>query len=134
MAFRKFTNHRMYDVHLKFDRKTLKFGKSPNTCEFIDFHLDNPKVWELYLQFASDMVHHGHKKLSSEMLINRVRWETMVNTTDKQFKINNNHKPYYARLLLSTKRFRNTKFLEVRQSCADDLSYSECEILMSPYV
>ena len=74
-----------YNVDLKFDRKTLKFGKSPNTCEFIDFHLDNPKVWELYLQFASDMVHHGHKKLSSEMLINRVRWETMVNTTDKQF-------------------------------------------------
>ena len=93
-----------YIVDLKFDRKTLKFGKSPNTCEFIDFHLDNPKVWELYLQFASDMVHHGHKKLSSEMLINRVRWETMVNTTDKQFKINNNHKPYYARLLLSTKK------------------------------
>tara|TARA_A100001388_G_C28770892_1_gene503734 strand:- start:1042 stop:1422 length:381 start_codon:yes stop_codon:yes gene_type:complete len=123
-----------YNVDLKFDRKTLKFGKSPNTCEFIDFHLDNPKVWELYLQFASDMVHHGHKKLSSEMLINRVRWETMVNTTDKQFKINNNHKPYYARLLLSTQRFKNTKFLEVRQSCADDLSYSECEILMSPYV
>ena len=123
-----------YNVDLKFDRKTLKFGKSPNTCEFIDFHLDNPKVWELYLQFASDMVHHGHKKLSSEMLINRVRWETMFNTTDKQFKINNNHKPYYARLLLSTQRFKNTKFREVRQSCADDLSYSECEILMSPYV
>ena len=32
-----------YLVDLKFDRKTLKFGKSPNTCEFIDFHLDNPK-------------------------------------------------------------------------------------------
>ena len=123
-----------YIVDLKFDRKTLKFGKSPNTCEFIDFHLDNPRVWDLYLSFATDMVHLGHKRLSSEMLINRVRWETMVDTTDKKFKINNNHKPFYARLLLSLPRFKNTKFLEVRQSCADDLSYSECEILISPYV
>ena len=96
MAFRKFTNHRMYEPYLKFDRKTLKFGKSFNTCEFIDFHLDNPKVWDLYLQFATDMVHRGHKKLSSEMLINRVRWETMLDTTDKQFKINNNHKPFLS--------------------------------------
>ena len=45
----------MEDITLKFDRKTLKFGKSPNTCEFIDFHLDNPRVWDLYLQFATDM-------------------------------------------------------------------------------
>ena len=120
------------DIH--FDRETLKYGKSTNTCEFIDFHLDNPRVWVLYHNFAKDMIHRGHKKLSSEMLINRVRWETMIDTTDKQFKINNNHKPFYARLLLSLPRFKNTKFLEVRQSCADVLSYSECEILLSKYV
>lgn len=113
------------------DRDDMKINKSTNTCEFIDFHLDNPKVWRMYLQFASDMVQTGHKKLSSEMLINRVRWETMINTTDKIFKINNNHKPYYARLLLSIRKFKDTKFLEIRQSAADDLSYTECELLIN---
>ena len=112
------------------DRDDMKMNKSTNTCEFIDFHLDNPQIWYMYKQFASDMVHTGHKKLSSEMLINRVRWETMINTTDNIFKINNNHKPYYARLLLSTRRFKDTKFLEIRQSAADDLSYTECELLI----
>lgn len=64
---------------------------------FIDFHEDNPEVYELFDQFCRDYISKGKTKISAAMIINRIRWEKEVMTSDDEFKISNNHQPYYAR-------------------------------------
>lgn len=83
-------------------------------AKWLAFHGDNPHVYRLFKRFASQAINAGHAKLSSFMILNRIRWETMTGTegagvTDARswspdrgepLKINNNHAPYYARLWL----------------------------------
>jgi hypothetical protein len=68
-------------------------------AKFEKFHTNNPHVWKLFIRFAVQMIDAGHDVLSSHLIINRIRWETsIVTVSDDQFKICNNHIPYYARL------------------------------------
>ena len=69
--------------------------------KFKEFHLSNPMVYELFKRFSFEAINNNHKHLSVAMIIERIRWETTVSTNDLEFKINNNHKPYYARLFMS---------------------------------
>ena len=57
--------------------------------EWKHFHVKNPEVYELFKRFAFEAINKGHLRLSSEMIINRIRWETSVVTSDKDYKINN---------------------------------------------
>ena len=67
-------------------------------AEFKKFHADNPKVYELFKQFALQAIAAGRKKLSVSLIIERIRWECVIATTSNdEFKINNNHRAYYAR-------------------------------------
>ena len=66
--------------------------------EFWIFHFTNPHVYKLFCHFTRQAITRGYKRFSVSMVIERVRWETMVVTTDPDFKINNNHRAYYARL------------------------------------
>ena len=65
---------------------------------FWHFHYQNPHVYALFNRFAMDLVDLGYRRLSASRIIERIRWETMVETTDPRFRINNNHRPYYARM------------------------------------
>ena len=62
------------------------------------WHNKNPQVWEYFEKFALESVKKGHKKISHWLLINRVRWETSINTSGNDFKISNNFIAFYARL------------------------------------
>ncbi len=66
--------------------------------QFLNFHARNPKVYELFQLFATQAILAGRKVLSAGLIFERIRWETMVITTDPDFKLNNNHRAYYARL------------------------------------
>ena len=68
--------------------------------EFWRFHNRNPHVYGLFNRFAMDLVKRGYGLFSSNRIMERIRWETMIDTTDPRFKINNNHPPYYARMLM----------------------------------
>lgn len=92
-----------------------------NAVEFLKFHKENPAVWALYKKFAYEAHQAGHIRLSSEIILNRVRWETTIATNDKQFKINNNHKPFYARMLMHKEQFYFENFFAMRQSVADTI-------------
>ena len=71
----------------------------------------NPEVYEMFKRFTFQAINRGHKNLSSEMIVNRIRWETDVMTTDKDYKINNDYKPFYSRLFMAEhKQYEN--FLE----------------------
>lgn len=66
---------------------------------FWDFHLANPLVYELLVKYARQWARtneHG----SINALFERVRWDygTTIQHTDG-FKLNNNHRAFYARLI-----------------------------------
>lgn len=70
------------------------------TQAFRDFHAENPQVYELFKEFAFEALAVGRNKLSAKLIVERIRWETSVKTSDTQFTVNNNHTADYARLFL----------------------------------
>jgi hypothetical protein len=68
--------------------------------KFKKYHQDNPKVWELFKKFAYDMKNSGREKYSAEIIVNQIRWHYDISSKgDDVFKINNDFKPMYARML-----------------------------------
>ena len=66
------------------------------------------------------------------MIINRIRWETSVVTTDKDYKINNDYKPFYARLFMEEHPTYNN-FFNTRGSHADNLDWKEYVVQTANY-
>ena len=75
-------------------------GASKLERNFIIFHNANPHVCRLCIRFAYEFKDAGHSKCSIKLLYERVRWEIAVSTKTKDFKLNNNHHSYYARLIM----------------------------------
>lgn len=68
---------------------------------FLEFHALNPHVCDLLVSYARHARARGHRRLSIQMLIERARWEATIETESSDgFKVNNNHAPYYARLIM----------------------------------
>jgi len=65
------------------------------------WHKENPQIYELFERFTMDAIRKGHKRLSAWLIVNRIRWETMVETTGDDFKISNDFIAYYARLFMA---------------------------------
>ena len=86
--------------------------------KFRIFHEENPEVYDLFKRFCYEAMDKGHTRLSAEMIINRIRWETKIVTTDRDYKINNDYKPFYSRLfIIQHKGYED--FFQLRQSVAD---------------
>jgi hypothetical protein len=66
--------------------------------EFLDFHGKNPCVYELFDNFTRLLLDRGYEHHSADAVLHRIRWATTVETTEADFKINNNYSAYYARL------------------------------------
>lgn len=65
------------------------------------WHKENPHVYELFERFSNEAIGKGHTRLSAWLIINRIRWETMVETSGDDFKISNDYIAYYARLFMA---------------------------------
>ena len=99
-----------------------------NKDAFEKFDKDNPQVWKLFVQLVIKHINAGHKRGSVEFIFNIMRWEHDMETTDPFYKINNNHKPFYARKWIrfckeqpDTKWLRVVDYFQTRESQADDL-------------
>lgn len=74
-------------------------------ARFATFDAEHPIVWELYRRFAFQMIRSGRPRMSSDMILHRIRWETQIaptsdmmnQDTGEPIKICNNWSPYYAR-------------------------------------
>ena len=71
-----------------------------NKEKFEKYHKENPHVFEMFKSFAFDAINSGVKALSAQLIIERMRWESMLKTTGERYKINNNYPPYYSRLFM----------------------------------
>jgi len=67
---------------------------------FWAFHEENPRVYELFQYFTFTLIQRGWKHHSSDAVLHRIRWQTAIETTDPQFKINDHYSAYYARLFM----------------------------------
>lgn len=67
---------------------------------WVAFHRANPAVFDLFLDFARKARARGMEHLGARLIGERIRWFVAVETTDHEFKLNNNHLPYYARLAM----------------------------------
>ena len=68
---------------------------------FIAYHEANPQVFELLKKRALELRGKGRKRYGINGLCEVVRWHLTLHTTGDEFKLNNNHRPFYARMLMA---------------------------------
>jgi len=71
-------------------------------ARFEAFHRENPSVFEKLRELALYARRRGAQRLSINLLFERLRWEIQIETRGDDFRLNNNHRPYYARLLMAS--------------------------------
>jgi hypothetical protein len=71
-----------------------------NKEKFLIYHAENPHVYEMFRRFTLEAIQNGRKTLSAWLIINRMRWETMILTTGDSYKLDNGHIAYYARMFM----------------------------------
>ena len=75
--------------------------KELNGCSIRDgfnkFNKDNPHIFKAFEEQALVAINKGRKKISSKMIINWIRWNEFLRTSDQNFKINDAYQSYYAR-------------------------------------
>jgi len=67
---------------------------------FWKYHTDNPHVFTLFSKYAYELKSKGRKHYGVGVITERIRWHIAVETTGDDFKINNNYRSCYARLLI----------------------------------
>jgi hypothetical protein len=96
-------------------------GGTPTSLEieFREYDRNNPQVWEMFCRFAFEAIEHGRDVLSVSLIVERCRWEVFVATKSNDgFKINNNHRAFYARKFMKTYP-KHTDIFRTRTSVAD---------------
>lgn len=82
-------------------KKDIFADLSPHIVgSFWKYHEENPKVFKLFEQFANQLRSAGRKHYGVGSITERIRWHFAVETTGDEFKINNNYRSCYARLLI----------------------------------
>lgn len=72
---------------------------TPLYLKWFEFHMANPHVWKIIEARALAAIRGGVKRLSISKLVEEARADVRLATTrTDDFKINNDHRAYYARL------------------------------------
>lgn len=86
---------------------------------FEEFHRENPRVYRTLVELARAWVQKtGRHELGIASLYERARWELVLATNDPDFKLNNDFRAYYARLIMIQESDLQDLF-ELRKSAAD---------------
>ena len=67
---------------------------------FNKFNAENPHVFKSFEEQALKAINNGRTKISSDLIINYIRWNQFLESTDKSFKINNTYSAYLARFFI----------------------------------
>lgn len=87
-------------IPLLMSRQLRPQSKDNIQVSFEKFHADNPQVYKLLAQFARQVKASGRTQYGIENLFARLRWHVEIETTGDQFKLNNNMRSRYARLIM----------------------------------
>jgi len=64
------------------------------------FHKKHPEVWVKFVEFTFDRINLGYKHYSVKAIFERIRWDmggAIGGDGIEEFKVGNNHPPFYAR-------------------------------------
>jgi hypothetical protein len=67
---------------------------------FLAFHRDNPSVYATLVELARNGARRGRKRIGMKMIWEVMRWQRFLETTDPDYKLNNNYHSRYARLIM----------------------------------
>jgi hypothetical protein len=67
---------------------------------FNAFNDQNPHIYNEFESQALAAIYKGRTKISAKMIINYIRWNEYLRSSDKSFKINDAFQSYYARLFV----------------------------------
>ncbi len=68
--------------------------------QFEAFHQDNPHVYLALVRLAMDLVRRGVRQYSINGLFEILRWQYALQTRGEPYRLNNNYRALYARLLM----------------------------------
>lgn len=68
---------------------------------FCAFHAANPHVYRELVALARDATSRGVYRIGIGMLFEVLRWNVALRTGGDEFKLNNNYRSYYARLIMA---------------------------------
>jgi hypothetical protein len=87
-----------------------------HTQPVLDFHQQNPQVYTELVRLARQAKDHGKEKMGIGMLWEVMRWNIFITTTDpnSNFKLNNNYRSRYARMIMQNE-WDLTGFFETRK-------------------
>lgn len=78
--------------------------RNPTERSFLEFHEKNPLVYATLVDLARRAKRQGRDKLAIDMLHSVARWNHWMAVdraaSKDDFLLNNNHRPYYARLIM----------------------------------
>jgi len=95
----------------------VRDGERTPEQKFWDFHERNPDVYESLRDLALDVLASGEVRYSIAGLFEVLRYQRTVSSRQdphSEFKLNNNYRAYYARLLMTRDR-RLVGFFEIRK-------------------
>ena len=82
--------------------------------KFEQFDKKNPHVFKMFVDYALQAKSNGYDKFSAKAVFERLRWYYAFETTDYDFKLNNNYTAYYARKAMGLVPELNG-FFEIRE-------------------
>jgi hypothetical protein len=94
--------------------------ESKHEQKFREFHAANPEVYQQLRALALQLHRRGRPRYGIGALVEVLRWNRAIQTTDEDYKINHNYKAFYARLLMKQEP-ELAGFFETRVSDADDM-------------
>lgn len=88
-------------------------------ARFEEFHRRNPTVYRTLVRLAREWVNStGRNKVGIGALYEVARWQIAIDTNDPDYKINNDFRAYYSRLIMAQEPDLADLF-ELRRSKAD---------------
>ena len=81
---------------------------------FEAFHKSNPHVYNELCNLARQLKARGRERYGIKSLFEALRWHKAMQTSDEEFKLNNNFTAFYARLLMAQEPELDG-FFEVRE-------------------
>ena len=78
--------------------KVMMENKEQFTTEFMDWLPSNLHVWDAFVEEAMKIRRRGYKHYSARTIVHVLRHHSAISENGSEWKINNNHSPYLARL------------------------------------